>query len=572
MRHRLTVIANPWRARLWISAILCLMALLDPSRSALASADRVENTCDETILHNYLRPLSELPSLHQVPESGRLPFGPRDVTLNTIGDGVRVGRGVIGFSFGDKSAGVPRQLNWQTTTELFRLGAGVGHRAVLLQRKVRFVARQETAEISGQRFIVDGNPAIYKVRISIRSRLGQLLGRYGEYFRVVRPIFKAQVTVSATSIVVGEALRFRVANFGTEPILADSSFSIQRYGADGWEMIGSALTPGLRPELRATLLSGEGGRCATHRVSVDQPPGRYRIVNEIRRTEGPKHMREVALSRVFEIVDVNTKRLRPATQSRQMRQVHWKAHGPPAGKTVRIVINSADAAPSSCVPSPDAGVVRLVVAPGAVAAGRAVHFRIDNSRGPTLTYGADYSIQRCVAGVWELAPFSPTAFIRQRIAQRPSRGRWQRVPIPTTAAIGEYRVRKAVSDGMEGRWLYDDFDVSAEPVSSRRAQSREMHQVHWKSHGPPAGKTVRIVSEVGHCAGTEKPRIEEVRIREREDRVLLTAFLTVPERGIGEACAGTALGVRKVIRLRRPLGGRALYDASFSPPKLRWPQ
>jgi hypothetical protein len=125
------------------------------------------------------------------------------------------------------------------------------------------------------------------------------------------------------------------------------------------------------------------------------------------------------------------------------------------------VTDSANAASQSCAPSPDAGVVRLVVAPGSVVAGQAVHFRIDNSRGPTLTYGADYSIQQCVAGVWKLAPFSPTGFTKQRIAQRPSRGRWQRIPIPTTAAAGEYRVRKSVNDGMRGRWLYDGFDVVA---------------------------------------------------------------------------------------------------------------
>ncbi len=129
--------------------------------------------------------------------------------------------------------------------------------------------------------------------------------------------------------------------------------------------------------------------------------------------------------------------------------------------------DSANAASQLCVPSPDAGVVRLVVVPGSVAAGQAVHFRIDNSRGPTLTYGADYSIQQCVAGVWKLAPFSPTAFTRQLIQQRPSRGRWQRVPIPTTATVGEYRLRKSVSDGMGARWLYCDFDVVAHPSAQR---------------------------------------------------------------------------------------------------------
>src|SRR5690349_8163695 len=116
--------------------------------------------------------------------------------------------------------------------------------------------------------------------------------------------------------------------------------------------------------------------------------------------------------------------------------------------------DSASGAVQSCPPPPDAGVVRLVVAPRSVAAGQAVHFRIDNSRGPTLTYGVDYSIQQCVDGAWKLAPFSPTVFTKQRIRQRPSRGRWRRVPIPTTAAAGEYRVRKSVNDGTWGRWLY----------------------------------------------------------------------------------------------------------------------
>lgn len=120
---------------------------------------------------------------------------------------------------------------------------------------------------------------------------------------------------------------------------------------------------------------------------------------------------------------------------------------------------SANGVHRSCAPTPDAGVIRLVVAPGSVVAGQAVHFRIDNSRGPTLTYGVDYSIQQCVSGVWQLAPFSPKVFTRQRIRQRPSRGRWRKVPIPTTALAGEYRIRKSVNDGMRGRWLYGSFDI-----------------------------------------------------------------------------------------------------------------
>lgn len=129
---------------------------------------------------------------------------------------------------------------------------------------------------------------------------------------------------------------------------------------------------------------------------------------------------------------------------------------------------SAMIEPRSCAPTPEAAGIRLVVAPDSVIAGQSVHYRVDNRKGPTITYGADYSIQECVAGVWMLAPFSPTVFPKQKIAQLPSRGRWWRVPIPTTAAAGEYRVRKSVNDGMRGRWLYDGFDVVAD-TSARQA-------------------------------------------------------------------------------------------------------
>jgi hypothetical protein len=116
----------------------------------------------------------------------------------------------------------------------------------------------------------------------------------------------------------------------------------------------------------------------------------------------------------------------------------------------------------SCPPTPKAAAVKLVVPPRSAAAGEPVHFRVDNTAGPTITYGADYSIQECVAGAWRLAPFSPTAATRQRIRQRPSRGRWWDALTPATAATGHYRIRKLVEIGRRGRWLYGDFDLIAQ--------------------------------------------------------------------------------------------------------------
>ena len=126
---------------------------------------------------------------------------------------------------------------------------------------------------------------------------------------------------------------------------------------------------------------------------------------------------------------------------------------------------AAAGALESCAPSPDAGTVRLVVAPKSAVPGHAVHFRIDNSRGPGITYGTPYSVQECVGGVWVLAAFSPPGpWTKQKFGQRPGHGRWQRVEIPMTAVAGQYRIRKSVQVEEEGRSLYGDFDVVAPGV------------------------------------------------------------------------------------------------------------
>lgn len=129
---------------------------------------------------------------------------------------------------------------------------------------------------------------------------------------------------------------------------------------------------------------------------------------------------------------------------------------------VGVAAGASSGAPHSCNLSPKPKTIKLVVAPMKIAAGEAVHFRIDNSTGPPVLYGTPYSIQECVAGVWVLAPFDPPGpWTKQLIAQRPSRGKWQVVQVPTTAAAGEYRIRKSIRTDESNRWLYGNFSVGS---------------------------------------------------------------------------------------------------------------
>lgn len=107
---------------------------------------------------------------------------------------------------------------------------------------------------------------------------------------------------------------------------------------------------------------------------------------------------------------------------------------------------------------------------------------------------------------------------------------------------------------------------------SNHRQVTVLRPVHWEVNGEPYGKALHIRSDVGYCDGSPMPYIKRVRIQEHAGKALLTAMLITVARSGGVACAGVRLGVRKTVMLKRDVAGRALYDASFSPPRKRWPQ
>ena len=109
--------------------------------------------------------------------------------------------------------------------------------------------------------------------------------------------------------------------------------------------------------------------------------------------------------------------------------------------------------------------------------------------------------------------------------------------------------------------------------TTSRAVADQLRPVRWKVFGPPSGRRVKIVSEVGYCVGSERPRIDVVHIVEKPRRSLITAMLKIPVgMGGGQGCAGVGLAVYRRIRLDRTIDGRTLYDASVSPPLRQWPR
>jgi hypothetical protein len=116
---------------------------------------------------------------------------------------------------------------------------------------------------------------------------------------------------------------------------------------------------------------------------------------------------------------------------------------------------------------------------------------------------------------------------------------------------------------------------SAHPSRTDDAGQRRSHvetrPISWHLVGPPRGSKIRIGNSVGWCYGAPKPRIEEVRVRESENAVILIALLANSPRKNG-TCADLGMGVVKTVELSEDLGDRALYDGSVAPPAKRWPR
>jgi hypothetical protein len=273
------------------AAVALLLAPLGigGSASAVVQATPVStHFCAATLVRDYLKPLHKFPPVRHVPNSGRLPFGPKGLLLRVIGNGLRVGPGPIGFVFTDEAVGRSRRLNWTITTELLRLSSP--DQPILIETKKRHVSVSTASKINGQRFSVSGSPDFYMVRIEFEDHAGRRLGIYSEYFRVVRPTFIARLGLNRARIEAGQTLFIRIENLGTEAILPASGFGVERYDGERWLDVGRIQNPKLRPRLREVVPAGQVGQCVQYLVPDEPSAARYRITNDIVRANGERRM------------------------------------------------------------------------------------------------------------------------------------------------------------------------------------------------------------------------------------------------------------------------------------------
>ncbi|HEX4752893.1 MAG TPA: hypothetical protein VH268_08335 [Solirubrobacterales bacterium] len=235
--------------------------------------------CSNPVVDNYRAPLQALQPIPALPESGVLRFAPTGTTIAATGpQGVLVGGSNIGFRLANAAAvGTPtKTLNWTVLERLTRLtknGHGL-HPAGLKRINLR---QLPAGKHRGLTFPVAATPAIYSLEVTIQNHRGRLLGRYGEYIRVVSRTVNVGITLAAyDNVVPGAYLESCFENHGSATV-APTGTSLERFDASSWRpvVVGTQYSPAQTPILR-TLGPGEADRIATL-VPPSARPGLYRL-------------------------------------------------------------------------------------------------------------------------------------------------------------------------------------------------------------------------------------------------------------------------------------------------------
>jgi hypothetical protein len=263
------------------SLIFCLIGMaLSSYMPAEASEASRGVFCGRNLAVDYASPFRRMPPVHPPPESGALPFAPKEALLYQVAPSqIRNSGGTFGYAFtGGRSARVTN-LGWLITTQLARVNRrGEALRVVQSkQRKVDVI--RDLRNLNFGLSLTDG-AGLYRYEIEFQRLNGHRLASYSQYVRVlprhVRPVLRA----SAAKYRPGELAKLQVVNFGTTPISYGEGTQI--YVLDDGVWIPSTAFPSKKVLRRAVVLqAGEAGSCEDLAIPSGTPPGSYRVEKQV---------------------------------------------------------------------------------------------------------------------------------------------------------------------------------------------------------------------------------------------------------------------------------------------------
>lgn len=271
------------RVRSFGFAISVLIAVASFVFSGNVSAEPMDQEpgCEPRIVHNYEAPIHELPKVHRLPRSGRLPFAPSRSRFERITQPIIAHDGAFGFEFAPERGHF--HLNWRIISRVARVDRS-GKPVRVIKSRVQDISSVRNLGRVG--VWLNGLHALglYRATLVFRSmsngRIGRILGRYSEYARVVKPIADVRLNVKPEQVSSGGVVKFRLENFGTLAASTGREFRVERFDGAGWVM-DPASPSGPWFEDQISLPAGAAGMCDEFEVQPSMPVGLYRISKEV---------------------------------------------------------------------------------------------------------------------------------------------------------------------------------------------------------------------------------------------------------------------------------------------------
>jgi hypothetical protein len=215
---------------------------------------------------NYLAPVQKLQAIPAVPEGGVLRYAPEGTTLGVTGpQGLLIGGSSVGFRLTNSAPeGTPTKgLKWVVLERLIRL-TGSGQKLHPSGLKRIDLKQLPAGKHRGLTFPLPTSPAVYSVEVTIQNHRGRLLGRYGEYVRVVERLVNAGLSLATyDNVAPGSTLEACFENHGTASMTPGAT-TLERLDGTTWKPINTPTTYSL-----ATRLLGPG---ESEKLGVAIPP------------------------------------------------------------------------------------------------------------------------------------------------------------------------------------------------------------------------------------------------------------------------------------------------------------
>ena len=231
--------------------------------------------------HNYLAHLTA-PLSGRFRRAGDLPFGPSGLKAKSKSRSpISTAGTAAGYLVSYGHGRPPKSLNWTVTWTLHPSAPSRCRREDLGPSAEKKVTRAASGAIARVNGFVSGRPGFYRSLLTIQNRAGRVLGRFGEYLRILRPTFNAAVVLDSTTVSPGGSIRACLVNSGTTTLSYGEEFWIEQFDGSAWKA-----APLPDPPLSFEpigLSSGPGEQVSrwelTIPTSVD--PGLYRFRLEV---------------------------------------------------------------------------------------------------------------------------------------------------------------------------------------------------------------------------------------------------------------------------------------------------